>query len=140
MWKVFHSLTNAEIPAGFQLRITGPEGFSQTINKDQAIAGVTYRRLPLGQYTVTEVGSTVPGFNMTFTVNNQTVSLPYTFTIENANAYIGINIDNYYEPIQPPSPQTGVVRNIILPLAVLVFAAGIVIMAEVYRRKAKKRF
>ncbi|MCL2662334.1 MAG: VWA domain-containing protein [Oscillospiraceae bacterium] len=137
IWKVFHGLTNAQIPAGFQIRITGPEGFNQTINRDQAIAGVTYKNLALGQYTVTETGSSVSGFNMSFTINNRTVSLPFTFNIANANQFIGINIDNYYSPVRPPSPQTGT-GSYILPVAIFLLGATIIGIAEVYRRKNKK--
>jgi hypothetical protein len=138
VWKVFHGLTNAQIPAGFQIRITGPEGFSQTINRDQAIAGMTFRRLTPGQYTVTEEGNNVPGFNMTVTIDNQSRTLPYTFTIESSTRLIGMNIDNYYTPERPPSPQTGT-GSFVLPVAIFLLGAVIIGIAEGYRRKSKKK-
>jgi hypothetical protein len=138
VWKVFHGLANAQIPAGFQIRITGPGEFSQTINRDQAIAGATFRRLTPGQYTVTEEGNTVPGFEMTVTIDGQSRTLPYTFTIESSTQHIGMNIDNYYEPATPPSPQTGL-RGFTLPVVILLLGAVIIGMAEGYRRRGKKK-
>jgi len=138
LWKAFHGLTNAEIPSGFRIQITGPGGFSQTINANQAIAGVTYLNLVPGQYTVTEAGSGVPGFNMSFTIDNQSVTLPFTFTIESSTEHIGLVMDNYYRPVRPPSPQTGT-ESFLIPVAILLLGAVIIGLAEVYRRKSSKR-
>jgi len=141
LWKVFHGLTNTQIPAGFQILITGPGGFSQTINANQAIAGVTYTNLDTGSYTVTEVGNTVPGFNMTVTIDNQARTLPFTFTIESGTRHIGMTIDNYYDPVpppRPPSPQTGT-GSFTLPVVIFLLGAAIIGIAELYRRKSKKK-
>jgi hypothetical protein len=146
IWKVFHGLTNAEIPSGFQLRITGPGGFARTINASQAIAGVTYRNLALGQYTITETGSNVPGFNMTVKINDQEVSLPFTFTIDRNTGHIALVIDNFYTPEEPPgpppspppSPQTGT-RGFTMPVIIFMLGAIIIGLSEVYRRKNKNK-
>jgi len=138
LWKVFHGLTNTEIPSGFRIQITGPGGFSQTINATQAITGVTYLNLVPGQYTVTEVGSGVPGFNMSFTIDNQPVTLPFTFTIESSTEHIGLVMDNYYRPVRPPSPQTGT-ESFLIPATILLLGAVIIGLAEIYRRKSGKK-
>jgi len=144
--KVFHGLTNAEIPSGFQIRITGPGGFNELMNLSQAIAGNTYRRLAPGNYTITEINNNAPGFAMTVTINNQTVTLPHTFPITNTTGHITFTIDNTYTPTappppspppRPPSPQTGVNRNLIIPIILLVLGTLFVVGAEVFRRKTK---
>ena len=137
IWKTFHGLANTEIPSGFQLRITGPGGFSQTISAAQATAGVTYRNLTPGQYTITETGSNRPGFSMTVNINNQSVSLPYTFTIGSNTTHIALAINNIYTPT-PPSPQTGL-GDYTLPIIIFMLGAAIIGVAEIYRRKSNKK-
>jgi hypothetical protein len=148
IWKVFHGLANAEIPTGFQIRITGPGAFSETISYSQAIAGRTFTNLEQGAYTITELGNNVPGFNMSVTINNQLRTLPFTFTIDSV-AHIAMTIDNDYErvppppttptppPETPPSPQTGL-RSFVLPMAILLSGVAIVGAAEIYRRRNNK--
>jgi hypothetical protein len=138
IWKAFHGLTNAELPANFQIILTGPQDFSQTITRAQAIQGITFGGVPLGSYTIREAGNTVPGFEMTVTIDGQTRTLPYTFTIANANVNIGLIIDNYYTPTPPPSPQTGL-RDFTLPVVIFLAGAAIIVVAEVFRRKNKKK-
>ena len=147
IWKVFHGLTNAEIPSDFQIRITGPRDFSQTISSAQAIARMTFKNLATGSYTVTEANNNVPGFNLVVSIDNESVTLPYTFTIENASEHIAITIDNEYTPIPPPtpsppppspSPQTGL-RDFTIPIVIFILGAALVGAAEFYRRKGKKK-
>jgi hypothetical protein len=138
IWKTFHGLTNAQIPEGFRITITGPNGFSRTITRAEAIAGVTLPNLTPGQYTINETGSTVPGYDLTVTIDNQSRPLPYTFTILSTTEHIGLIMDNFYSPTPPPSPQTGL-RDFTIPIIIFVAGVSIVVLAEVFRRKSKKK-
>jgi hypothetical protein len=138
IWKAFHGLTNAELPANFQIILTGPEGFSRTITRAQAIQGITFGGLALGNYTIAEANNTVSGFDITVTIDGQIRTLPYTFAIQDVNANIGINIDNYYTPTPPPSPQTGL-RDFTIPAVIFLLGAAIVCIAEILRRRSKKK-
>jgi len=100
--KVFEGLTADQLPQDFALVVTGSSGFSRTLSLTEAVYGVRIDDLPLGTYTITETGSSVPGFNMT--VNPQ---LPYVidmtdpYTVYN----IEITITNTYTPQPPTRPR-----------------------------------
>jgi len=152
IWKVFHGLTNNEIPENFRIRITGP-GFDETLTVEEAIHGKIFRKLTPGSYTISESNSGAPGFNMTVNVNNQHVPLPHTFTITATTAHIKFVIDNDYTPIPPPpsepppppaappppSPQTGAYRNLTAPIIILLLGTIFLTTAELYRKKIKKK-
>jgi hypothetical protein len=165
IWKVFHGLTNAEIPSGFQIRVTGPGEFDRTVSVSQATSGETFSNLVPGEYTITEINNNATGFTLEVTINNQQVTLPYNFAITDTTAHISITIDNTYTPIVPPpntpppgspppgspppgspppdtpptSPQTGNVRNLAFPITILVLGAFCIVGAEFYRRRLKKK-
>jgi hypothetical protein len=165
MRKVFHGLTNSEIPSDFQIRVTGPENLDRLVSVSQAVAGYTLKNLTPGDYTITEVNNDVPKFNMTVAVNNQSETLPYDFTIADETTHLTLTVDNYYTPIEPPqppqppqppveppiaspqppaepqfrSPQTSNVRNLAMPIIALVLGALLICGAEIYRRKLKKK-
>jgi len=103
--KAFHGLTVAERPANFQIVITGPGGFNQSLNLNQAISGSggTFTNLAAGSYTIREVNSSVPGYNMTVSTNNTPLTLPYTIQISDTSGHVTITIDNFYTPVPPPT-------------------------------------
>jgi pilin isopeptide linkage protein len=103
--KVFHGLTAAQRPADFQIGITGPGGFNQTLNLNQAISGSggTFTNLAAGTYTINEVNSNVPGYNMRVSINNNPVTLPYAIQISDTSGHLTVSIDNFYTPVPPPS-------------------------------------
>ena len=123
---------------GFEIVVTGPAGFSERIGLDAAIAGAVFEDVASGNYTFNENNAALPGY--TFTSNP---ALPFTVNIEpDLTDAVTVEITNVYTtipPPQPPSPQTGVTRNTVLPGLILFLAGGCIIGAEVYRRKAKKR-
>jgi hypothetical protein len=130
--KVFHGLANAEKPVDFAIRITGPNGFIETLNLEQAVAGNTYfSRLTPGYYTIEEINHDVPGFTLSLvTVNDRPERLPYSFYI-GEDAKITITVDNYYTPPSPPpGAQTGSDRPTARH-AILLFA-GIGFMGSAY--------
>jgi pilin isopeptide linkage protein len=103
--KAFHGLTAAERPANFQIAITGPGGFNQTLNLNQAISGSggTFTNLAAGTYTIRESNSNVPGYNMSVSINNNPVTLPYNIQITSTSGHVTVTIDNFYTPVPPPS-------------------------------------
>jgi hypothetical protein len=105
------------------------------------MAGVTYRNLVPGQYTITETGTNRPGFIMSVNINNQAVTLPHTFTIGSAaeTGHIALVMNNTYTPERPPpSPQTGT-RDFTMPIIIFLLGAAIISLAEIYRRKSKRK-
>jgi len=102
--KVFHGLTNDEIPDYFRILITGPGGFEKVLDLGQSLNGYTFEKLIPGEYTIDEINHIWPGINPPeITINNQQVTMPYTFTIV-ADTYIIITADNYYSPPFVPPP------------------------------------
>jgi len=138
--KVFHGLMPAERPGNFQINITGPSGFNQSLNLNQAVSGSggTFTNLATGAYTIRESNSSVPGFNMAVSINNSPVTLPYTVQV--TSGHITVTIDNTYTPSVPiePSPRTGVDRSIIIP-TILLSLGVISITAAVVLRGISKR-
>jgi len=134
--KVFHGITNAEIPAGFRLLLNGPGGYNSTINLSDAMSatGGLITDLAPGTYTISEQNNIVPGFINNVSINGRSVTLPYSFQITQTTGHIMITIDNNYTRPPMPSPQTGVYRNISIPILMLSFGAVIITGAEVYRR------
>jgi hypothetical protein len=134
--KVFHGLAQAERPADFQIIITGPGGFSQTLNLNQAVSGNggTFTNLATGTYTINEANSNVSGFNTTVSINNRPVTLP--FTVQVTTGHTMVTIDNFYSPA-PPAPKTGVNHNIFLPVLLFSLGALSITGAVIYRKRAK---
>jgi len=137
VWKEITGLTSTQIQQSlqnFRIVITGPNGFNESITLADAIRGVTYQNVAEGTYFFSEVNANVPGFSFT-----STPQLPFRrYIMPDATGAVTIRINNTYGP-QPPSPQTGVERNIILPIILLSAAAVCIGGAEVYRRWYKKR-
>jgi pilin isopeptide linkage protein len=136
--KVFHGLTTTERPGNFQLVISGPGGFSQTLNLNQAVSGSggTFTNLATGAYTIRESNSGVPGFNMTVSINNTTVTLPYTVQV--TTGHITVTIDNFYTPVPTPSPPTGINSNIVIAIVLLSLGAVFIAGAMIYRKRSSK--
>ncbi|MCL2820231.1 MAG: hypothetical protein FWD38_05300 [Oscillospiraceae bacterium] len=137
--KTFHGLRDIEIPSGFRINITGPGGFSQSLSLSDAMSstGGLFTGLAPGTYTITEQNSTVTGFVNYVSVNNQRLTLPYTFQISETSAHIVLTIDNNY--VKPDkAPQTGVSRNVFLPVLLLLLSAVCITGAEIYRRYIKR--
>jgi len=136
--KVFHGLTTAQRPANFQIIITGPGGFSQTLNLDQAVSGTggTFTNLAAGTYTITEANNNVPGYRMTVSINNNPVSLPYAVQV--TGGHIMITIDDFYTP-GASAPATGVRWNIIIPVILFVLAAACITVALILRKRSKNK-
>jgi len=134
--KVFHGLRDSEIPANFRIIVTGPNGFSTTINLSDAISGSggVLTNLAPGTYSINEQNNTVPGFVNSVSINGQRVTLPYNVQITQATGHIVVTIDNTYIQSQP-APQTGVSRSILMPMMLLALGVVFIIGAEVYRRK-----
>jgi len=138
--KVFHGLTPAERPADFRINITGPGGFSQSLNLNQAISGSsgTFTNLTAGTYTINEVNNSISGYRLSISVNNKPVTLP--FTVEVTSGYIMVTIDNYYRaPTPAPAPPTGINFNIVIPIVLITLAAACIVGAEIFRRHKKKK-
>ena len=97
--KAFHGLNSGEIPAGLQVLVEGPGGFSEIIdlpelNNDNAV----FFNLPAGTYTISEINPDVPGFKMSARLNSAgNPLLPATVDMTGVNDEITVVIDNYYE-------------------------------------------
>jgi len=140
VYKVFHGLTNAEIPTNFSIRITGPGGFDRTISMVDAVNGISFTEVAPGTYTLTEANSGRPGFILGVMIGNQPVTLPYSFTVLEDSEEITIVVDNFYRPAPPtPSPQTGISRSIAIPAVLLTLGLGAIIIADAWRRKHKNK-
>jgi pilin isopeptide linkage protein len=141
--KAFHGLTPAERPGNFQITITGPGAFNQSLNLNQAVSGGggTFTNLAAGTYTINEINSNIPGFSTSVSINNRTVTLPYTVQI--TNGHITVTIDNTYTPrppaSPPPAPSTGISRNIVLPLLIFTLGTICIAGAEAYRRRCRQK-
>ncbi|MCL2425902.1 MAG: VWA domain-containing protein [Oscillospiraceae bacterium] len=147
--KMFHGLTDSERPPNFQLHITGPNGFDEILDLDQSVNGTTFANITPGTYTIDELNKIVDGFVVNVMVGGQPVTLPYNFDVAQDSVNLTIVIDNFYSPEDPPeppeepqtpgrAPQTGVVRNLLVPILLLVFGFIIVGGAEVHRRRQKR--
>jgi len=136
--KVFHGLKPSERPANFQIVITGPGGFNQSINLTQALSGSggSFINLASGTYSIREVNGNAPGFVKTVSINNQLVTLPYNVQI--TDGHITVTIDNSYT-YAPPAPRTGVSHNIFLPVLLFSLSALSITGAIVCRKRSKSR-
>jgi len=137
-----------------------------TIQYSDILAGNnTLTNLPAGTYMITEVGGEIPGFDgpkppVGFSAT-PAVSGPnpdgtpnsyfFTFTGDNDISFSFTFTNNYSRtpepppptvpppPPPPPAPQTGVDRNIFIPIAMLSFGFLWIAGAEIYRRKGKEK-
>jgi len=119
----------------FKIIIDGPGNFHQEINLIDAMNSVTFLGVQDGTYFITEANAGLPGLNLTVTP-----PLPIRINIlPTDTSTIVIDINNTYAPGPGgPSPQTGVSRNIIIPIVLLGVAGICIAGAEVYRRRFKK--
>ena len=103
--KAFHGLANAQKPVGFYIHITGPGGFDEKVFINDAEAGKTFQNLAPGEYSIVEINSDVPGFDLSeITINGELVKKwPYKIIISDASVHISITINNVYTP-EPPDP------------------------------------
>jgi hypothetical protein len=136
--KVFHGLKPTERPANFQIVVTGPGGFNQSINLSQAVSGSggSFTNLTPGTYTISERNSSVTGFNMVVSINNRRVTLPYTVQVP--SGHVTITIDNSYTPVSPPAPATGINSNILIPVILLSIGVVLITGAIIYRKRSNK--
>jgi hypothetical protein len=65
--KVFHGLTDDELPEGFYIVITGPGDFYEILSLYEAIEGRAFISLLPGIYTITEYNGAVAGFDLSDT-------------------------------------------------------------------------
>ena len=116
--KVFHGLTDSEIPSNFEIVISGPEEFGERVFTLADIAvGIYFESLYSGEYTIIERNSEVDGFEMTVEVvadfENVTVTLEPELLISfevAEGAYdleLKIVIENIYEPEKEDTPGPG---------------------------------
>jgi len=116
--KVFHGLTDSEIPPNFEIVISGPEEFGeQVFTLADVAAGIYFENLYSGEYTIIERNSEVDGFEMMVEVaadfENVTVTLEpeLLISLEVAEgAYdleLKIVIENIYEPEEEDAPDPG---------------------------------
>jgi len=136
--KVFHGLTTAERPGDFQIVITGPGGFNQSLDLNEAVSGGggTFTNLTAGTYTIRESNSNVPGFNIAVSINNSPVTLPHTVQVN--SGHITVTIDNYYTT-PSPAPLTGINSNIVIPVILLSIGAACIVGAVIYRKRTNKK-
>jgi hypothetical protein len=136
--KVFHGLTAAERPSNFQIIITGPGGFDQTLNLNQAVSGSggTFTNLAAGTYTIRESNSSVSGFSIAVSINNSPATLPHTVQV--TGGHITVTIDNYYTTASP-APATGISSNIVIPIVLLSVGAACIVGAIIYRKRSNKK-
>jgi len=136
--KVFHGLKPTERPGNFQIVISGPGGFNQSLNLNQAVSGNsgTFTNLTAGAYTIRESNSGVAGFNMSVSINNTPVTLPYTVQV--TDGHIMVTIDNFYTSVPTPAPSTGIDRNIIIPIILLSLGVVCIVGAVIYRKRSNK--
>jgi len=139
-----------------------PGGYLNTIRWSDLVNGkARITNLRPGRYTITELGSVVPGFNgprVTLTVNGAPANLvqdpndpnvySYTFDLTgDNNVNLAFRFVNTYElppPPQPPvppgpAPQTGDGRNLLLPLIGLSIGIMCFTGAEIYRRRSLRQ-
>jgi len=134
--KEFHGLSELQIQQNmqnFRIEITGPAGFSRTINLSDALAGVNFPIVQDGTYFFTEVNANMPGYDF-----RSIPQLPFRrYVIPNDMGAVTFLIANEYNQGEK-SPQTGVERNFIIPTALL--SLGIICLAgaEVVRRRNHK--
>jgi len=174
-----NTVTRPPVDLAIKVEKTGteddPSGFLATYRYQDLIVNgspvtIQIPNLRPGNYKVTELGTSVAGFNeprVSLSLNDTSVTLvqtptppqppPYTYSytflldgnrVENN---FSLEFTNRYEPSDPPpppiepppptpppAPQTGVDRNIFIPIIMLSFGFLWIGGAEVYRRKAKK--
>jgi hypothetical protein len=140
--KAFHGITPAERPGNFQIVVTGPGGFNQTLNLNQAVSGNegTFTNLTAGAYTIRESNSNVHGFSMTVSINNSPATLPHTVQV--TTGHITVTVDNTYTTAQqtaPPAPPTGVNSNIVIPVILLSLGAVCIAGSVIYRKHSNKQ-
>jgi len=102
--KVFHGLLPAEYPPNFEIVITGPNGFEESFGLADIMSenGIFIEQLEPGEYSITESGATVPGFDMTVI---QDLPIIVYVPEDGVDAEILVVIDNVYTPIPPTSPR-----------------------------------
>jgi len=128
--------------------------WADLINNKYSISNI-----PAGTYTITELGGAVDGYtgpsvstssNTSLVPNPAVPTVPnsYIFTLTaDSDINISFTYTNVYTrlppnppiPPPPPAPQTGVDRNIFIPIAMLSFGFLWIAGAEIYRRKGKKQ-
>ena len=134
----------------------GTEGYLKTILWTDLVNNkypVTLFDITPGDYTITEIGGNVPGYtgpSITVTQNGSPIANGGRFTLpHNANANLAFAFTNIYTlrpppPTLPPpppdkAPQTGVSRNVALPITLLSISAILFGGAEVIRRRYKQK-
>ncbi len=89
------SALTAEQKAAMTFKVTGPNGYSETVHyNDFANGKYTFQNLPLGEYTVTETNADMEGYKLTTTYNvdggKVTVTNEKTASITITNNYTKI--------------------------------------------------
>jgi len=137
-------------PSPYPPDYPGNDGYLKTILWTDLDSNHRYtlRDIPPGEYSITEVGASVPGYNgprITLTVNGNPLQNGGTFELlPDRNINLAFRFTNRYDRIiypPPPtvtSPQTGDTRSVVIPIIVLSFGALFITGAELYRRRTKR--
>jgi len=160
-----HVITREPVDLAFKIERAGtaddPGGYLNTIRWADLVNGkARITNLRAGTYTITELGSVVPGFDdprVTLTVNgapadvvkdpNDPNAYSYRFTLSgDGNVNLAFRFTNIYietpppPPVPPgPSPKTGDSRSLIMPFIALSFGIACITGAELYRRRSIKQ-
>jgi len=121
---------------GLQIRVTDPLRRTYTFNLQQLInnqAVIDLRNMFGGVFMIEELNNGRPNYTVR---TNPTMPI-HPWVWPNPNREVVIQIINIYTPIEK-SPQTGVERNITLPITLLALGIVCITGAEICRRSHKK--